>query len=63
MTVTVPLVVLVGAAVWVAWRYIGLRVWHLVLCLVFGFLLASSTAAPSIDRLLTGLVRMVTAKH
>ncbi|MFC5186042.1 hypothetical protein [Actinomadura harenae] len=63
MTITVPLVVLVGVAVWVAWRYIGLRVWHLVLCLVFGFLLASSAAAPSIDRLLTGLVRMVTTKH
>ncbi|MCP2338599.1 hypothetical protein [Actinomadura rupiterrae] len=63
MTVTVPLVVLVGAAVWVAWRYIGLRVWHLVLCLVFGFLLASSTAAPGINRLLTGLVRMITTKH
>lgn len=63
MTITVPLVVLVGAVVWIAWRYIGLRVWHLVLCLVFGFLLASSAAAPSIDRLLTGLVRMVTTKH
>ncbi|MEV5574454.1 hypothetical protein AB0L06_30840 [Spirillospora sp. NPDC052269] len=63
MTITVPLVVLVGVAVWIAWRYIGLRVWHLVLCLVFGFLLASSAAAPSIDRLLTGLVRMVTTKH
>lgn len=57
MTVSIPLVVLVGAAIYVAWRYMGLRVWQVVLCLVFGFLLAATTAGPQIHELITNLVQ------
>ncbi|GAA0914155.1 hypothetical protein [Nonomuraea longicatena] len=52
MTVTIPLVVLVGAMVYIAWRFLGLRLWHLALTLLFGFLLAATTMAPEIDRVL-----------
>jgi hypothetical protein len=57
MTVTVPLVLIVAAIIWVAYRYMGLRVWQAVLCLVFGFLLAATTAAPEIRSLLTAVVQ------
>ncbi|WP_433326540.1 hypothetical protein [Spirillospora sp. CA-294931] len=58
MNVSVPLVVILGAVAWVAWRYMGLRAWHLVVCLLFGFLLAATSIAPEIDRMVTGLVRV-----
>jgi hypothetical protein len=43
-------------AVYVAYRHMGLKVWHAVVCLIVGFLLASTGAAPQINSVLTGLV-------
>ena len=60
MTVSIPLVALVGALVYIAWRYMGLRVWQIIVCLIFGFLLAATTAAPQIQNLLTGIVQWLT---
>ncbi|MEU8340277.1 hypothetical protein [Actinomadura geliboluensis] len=57
MNVSVPLVVILGAVVWVAWRYMGLRGWHIVVCLLFGFFLAATSAAPEIRRLVSVLVQ------
>jgi hypothetical protein len=34
----------------------GLKVWHAVVCLVLGFLLASTGAAPEISSVLSGIV-------
>lgn len=59
MTISIPLVVVVGAFVWVAWRFMGLRTWQAILCLLFGFLLAATSAAPSIHRLVTGIVQLL----
>ena len=55
MTVTVPLVLIFGIVVFIAYRYMGLRVWHAIVALIFGFLLAATTAAPEIRNLLSGL--------
>jgi uncharacterized membrane protein len=60
MTVSIPLVLLVGAVVYIAWRYMGLRIWQAVICLVFGFLLAATTAAPEIQNIITGIVQWFT---
>jgi len=57
MTVTVPVVVIVGGAIYVAYRYMGLRVWQAIICLIFGFLLAATTAAPEIRTLITAIVQ------
>ena len=38
----------------------GLRVWQAIVCLIFGFLLAATTAAPDIRDLLTGLAQWLT---
>ncbi|MBO2459488.1 hypothetical protein [Actinomadura violacea] len=57
MNVSIPLVAVLGAVVWLAWRYMGLRAWHVVVCLLFGFFLAATSAAPEIRRLVTVLVQ------
>jgi hypothetical protein len=57
VTVTIPLVAILGALVWLAWRFLGLRTWHAVLCLLLGFLLAATSAAPEIRHIVTGVVR------
>jgi hypothetical protein len=56
MTVSIPLLAIMAIAVYVVYRYMGLKVWHAVLCLIVGFLLASSGAAPEINSLLAGIV-------
>ncbi len=60
MTVSIPVVLVAGVVVYLAWRFMGLKAWQAVVCLLFGFLLAATTAAPSIHRLLTGLVQLLT---
>ena len=60
MTVSIPLVVIAGAFIWIAYRYMGLRIWQAVVCVIFGFLLAATTAAPEIRNVLTGLVQWLT---
>lgn len=57
MTVSIPLVAILGAGVFVAYRYMGLKVWQAVLCLLFGFLLAATTAAPEIRNMMSAVVQ------
>jgi hypothetical protein len=56
MTVSIPLLTLMVIVVYVAYRHMGLKVWHAVVCLVLGFLLASTGAAPQINNLISGIV-------
>jgi hypothetical protein len=55
MTVAIPLVLIFGILVYVAYRYMGLRMWHAIAALILGFLLATTSAAPEIHSLLTSL--------
>ena len=61
--VSIPLVVILGVAVFVAYRYMGLRVWQVILCLLFGFLLAATTAAPDIRDTLAAIVQWLGSFH
>jgi hypothetical protein len=56
MTVSVPLLTLMAIVVYVAYRHMGLKIWHAVVCLILGFLLASTGAAPQINSVLSGIV-------
>ena len=60
MTISIPLVAIVGLVVYIAWRYMGLRVWQAAICLVFGFLLAATSAAPGLRSLIAGFVAWIT---
>lgn len=57
MTATIPLVAIAGLLVFIAYRYMGLRVWHALACTIFGFLLAATTAAPQISHLIAALTQ------
>ena len=56
MTVSIPLLTLMVIVAYVAYRHMGLQVWHAVVCLILGFLLASTGAAPEISSLISGIV-------
>lgn len=57
MTVSIPLVAVLGAVVWLAWRYMGLRTWQAIACMLVGFLLAATAAAPQIRHIVRGIAR------
>ena len=61
MTVSIPLVTLMAIVVYLVYRHMGLKAWHALVCLVLGFLLASTGAAPQINSVLTGLVHSAQA--
>ena len=63
MTVSVPLVAVLAAVVWMAWRYMGLRVWQALACLLFGFFLAATSAAPDIRRIVAAILRSLPKTH
>ncbi|GGT00537.1 MULTISPECIES: hypothetical protein [Planobispora] len=60
MTVTVPLVLVFGALVFIAWRYLGLRWWHALITLLFGFLLAATALAPGIRNAIRAVLSWIT---
>ena len=59
MTVSIPMVALLALGVFIAYRFMGLRIWHALLCLVCGFLLAATSAAPSINHALHAVLLWV----
>ena len=61
MTIPVSLVLLLGTAVFLAWRCAGMRVWHAVICMLFGFYLAQTTAAPEVRHLVSSLINVLTS--
>ena len=60
MTVNMPLVVVFGLIAFIAYRFMGLRIWQAIVCLTFGFLLAATTAGPEIHNVIIGFVQWVT---
>ncbi|MFI5911578.1 hypothetical protein [Dactylosporangium sp. NPDC051541] len=39
------------------WRYTHTPIWHILVCVLFGYFLAESSIAPNIARLLTTATR------
>lgn len=63
MTVSIPLIALVAIAAYIAYRHAGLRAWHAAVCIMLlGFLLAATSAAPQINRVLAAIVRWLAGK-
>jgi hypothetical protein len=56
MVITIPLVFVIAVVAYACYRYMGLRFWHLVVCLLLGFLLAATSAGPEIQNLLNTLI-------
>ena len=62
MAISLSLVLVLSIAVWVLHKYAGLKVWHGVICVLFGFYLATSTLAPEIRTTLTAIIHAVTGQ-
>jgi hypothetical protein len=60
MIVSVPLCAIVAVVVYIAYRYLGLRIWQAIASILLGFLLAATGAAPEINSLITGIVHWLT---
>src|SRR5260370_39770658 len=62
MAISLSFVLVFGIAVWVLHKYAGLKVWHGVICVLFGFYLAASTLAPEIRPTLTPIIHAPTGQ-
>jgi hypothetical protein len=62
LTISVSLVLLLGLVVWLLYRYDGLKPWHGFICLLFGFLLASTSFAPEIRTAVTAIINALTGQ-
>lgn len=62
MTVSIPLITLMAITAYVAYRHMGLRAWHALVCMIFGFLLAATGAAPQVNSMLAAVVHWLAGK-
>jgi len=63
LVVPLSLVLLLGIAVWVLHRYAGLKFWHAAVCVLFGFYLATTGAAPTIRHVVRSIVALIAGQH
>jgi F0F1-type ATP synthase assembly protein I len=56
LTVTIPIVAIAAIVAYLCYRFLGLRLWHLLVCLILGFLLAATSYAPEIQALLNAIL-------
>lgn len=63
MLVSLSAVVLLGALVWLLWRYANVRLWHIVICALFGFYLTSASVGPHIANALRALAHFLSGLH
>jgi hypothetical protein len=59
LTVSVSAVLLLGLLVYLLWRYTRTPIWHILVCVLFGYFLAASSIAPNIGRVLTAAARYI----
>ena len=60
MAISVSLLALLAVAVWALYKFVGLKLWHGLVCALFGFYLASSSVAPQIDSAVASIIRALT---
>lgn len=63
MTVSLPLVVLLGFFAWGAVKFLGVRAWIVVLIALFGFWLSDTFLAPAIESGTHSGVDIVNGSH
>jgi membrane protein YdbS with pleckstrin-like domain len=59
LAISLSLVLILAVGVGFLVRYMGLRVWHALICAAFGFTLAATSIAPQISQTLNGIVRIL----
>ena len=61
-TVSISVVVLLGVLVWLLHRYGGMKIWQGLVCVLFGFYLATTSLAPQIRSTVTAIIRALTGQ-
>ena len=56
MIVSISAALLLGAAVFVLCKWAGCKAWHALVCVLCGFALASSPAAPFVGYIMSSLL-------
>ncbi|MBO0801676.1 MAG: hypothetical protein J2P25_01170 [Nocardiopsaceae bacterium] len=62
MAISISLVFVFAVAVWMLHRYAGLKAWHAITCILFGFYLATSSLAPEIRTTITAIVHAISGQ-
>jgi hypothetical protein len=62
LVISLSLVLVLGVVVWLLHRYAGLKVWHGVICVLFGFFLATTSFAPEIRTTVTAIIRALSGQ-
>jgi hypothetical protein len=60
MIVSIPLIAVLAVVAWIAYRHMGLRLWQALVCIILGFLLAATGAAPDINGVITAITHWFT---
>ncbi len=63
MTVSLPLVVVLGLFAWGAVKFLGVRTWVVVLVALFGFWLSHTFMAPAIESGTRSGVDFINGRH
>ena len=62
MAISISLIALLAVAVWALYKFAGLKLWHGLVCILFGFYLASSSVAPEIQSTVSSIIRALTGQ-
>ena len=62
MAISLSLALVLGVVVWLLQRYAGLKAWHGVICVLFGFFLAATSFAPEIRTTVTAIIRALSGQ-
>ena len=62
MAISISLVLVLGIAVWMLHKYAGMKVWHGVVCALFGFYLAASSFAPEIRTTMIAIIHALSGQ-
>ncbi|MFD5336512.1 hypothetical protein [Streptomyces hawaiiensis] len=63
MTVSLPLVFVLGVVAWAAIKFLGIRVWVAIVIALFGFWLSHTILAPAIESGTRSGVDIVNGTH
>ncbi|MCZ2526002.1 hypothetical protein ACFW9F_02185 [Streptomyces sp. NPDC059506] len=63
MTVSLPLVLVLGIVAWAATKFLGVRMWVAVVIALFGFWLSHTFLAPAIESGTRSGVEIVNGTH
>jgi hypothetical protein len=62
LAISISLVLLLAIAVYLLHKYGGLKIWHGLICVLFGFYLAASSLAPEIRTTVTAVIHALTGQ-